>query len=179
MHGIVTLLDGKCDARVKEIWGRLEEACGYTGIKAVPFPHFSWLIAPDFKWEMAERVMKEIATQTKPFSVKTTGVALFTKEQPTIYIPIVRTRALSIFHEEVWEKMQGIGIDLSPLYSPENWMPHITLVYNDATRENINCAMQVLAFQEFNWEIRVDNLTMASQNEGEVGTLGVRHQFKG
>jgi 2'-5' RNA ligase len=62
--------------------------------------------------------------------------------------------------------MVGIAFHPTLYYSPDQWVPHITLAYNDVTSANIDCVMQSLAFQTFNWEIQIDNLILVAQAEG-------------
>ena len=179
MHGLVSLLDSKYHQQVEAIWQLLEDKCGLTGIRVTPFPHFSWLIASDFNWPALENTLREIASRTNPFTVRAAGLGMFSGFRPVIFIPLVRTAELSAFHRQVWESIQPHGIDLSPLYNPDNWMPHITLAYEDVTPENIPCVMQNLAFQTYNWEIRVDNISFIHQPDNQGGEIRYHYEFKG
>jgi hypothetical protein len=40
---------------------------------------------------------------------------------------------------------------------------HITVGYGDVSKINLGCAMETLAFQDFNWQLVVDNLTFIGQ----------------
>lgn len=150
-----------------------------TGIKVTPFPHFSWLIASDFDWPALENALREIASQTSSFTVHTAGLGLFSGPNPVVFIPVVRTAELSAFHQQVWESIQPLGIEISPLYSPVNWVPHITLAYADVTPANIPCAIQALAFQTYNWEMCVDNISFISEPDGHVGQIRYKFELKG
>lgn len=138
MHELVSLLDQEHYQRVESLWKMLEEECGLTGIKVTPFPHFSWLIASDFDWPALETSLQELLSQTSCFIVHTTGLGSFSGTNPVIFVPVVRTAAaLNTFHRQVWLH----AAVLSPFYSPENWVPHITLAYADITPDNIPCVM--------------------------------------
>jgi len=169
MHGLVSLLDSKYYAKVEDIWQELEDDCGLTGIHVTPMPHFSYQIAEDYHWNKLKSLLAQIAAETKPFSVKTCGLALFTGYNPVLYIPVVRTRALSDFHQLIWGLITPISTDPSLHYSPSFWMPHISLAYQDITLENLHCLMEKLAFITFNWEITIDNLSLIYEPEGSVG----------
>lgn len=179
MHGIVSLLDQEHYTLVEELWRELQEKCGLEGIKVTPYPHFSWQIGVEYEWTELEKVFHDIAIRTKPFVVHTTGLALFTGDQPVIFIPLVRDPALNAFHAQVWDRLAQIGEGISPHYSPRNWMPHISLAYSDVTRETINCAMQTLAFRAYDWRIEVDNLAAIYEPAGTVGKLRLNVRFKG
>ena len=179
MHGLVSLLDEKHTQKTKEIWQTLKEKCRFGGIDSTPFPHFSWLIAEDFNWPALKKCMEEIAAETHPFTVQTNGLGIFSGYLPVIYIPLVRTEALSKLHRLIWESTQEIRTNIVSYYAPENWTPHITLAYEDIKRGNISCAMQKLAFQNFKWKFEVDNLSFIQQEDDVIGQMQSKFKFKG
>jgi 2'-5' RNA ligase len=63
--------------------------------------------------------------------------------------------------------LREIAIHPTLFYAPEQWVPHITLAYNDVTTANLDCVMRYLAFQSFNWEIQIDNLILVAQAEDQ------------
>jgi hypothetical protein len=63
----------------------------------------------------------------------------------------------------IWEQIKEVAQGVSPYYAPDLWMPHITLGYGDITNANLGCAMDALAFRDFNWQIDVDNLTFIGE----------------
>lgn len=157
----------------------LEEECGLVGIKVTPFPHFSWLIARDFDYSTLEISLEKIAGETRPFTVRATGIGVFSGPSPVIFIPITRTQKLNELHQRVWDAIQLHGEEISPYYSPSNWVPHITLAQVDITQENISCAMQKLTFQSYSWEVDVDNISFIHQNDGATGQMQYEFKFKG
>ena len=177
MHGLVSLLDKKHYALVEAIWQALDNDCGLTGIHVTPLPHFSWQIVEDYDWDALEVVMAEIASAARPITVHTNGLALFTGESPVVYIPVVRSKVLSEFHELIWERMEPIGIRPSLYYAPPFWMPHISLAYSDVEIQKLHCLMEKLAFRTFNWEIKIDNLTLIYETEGTVGQIRSKYLF--
>jgi 2'-5' RNA ligase len=176
MHGLVSLLDKTHYALVEKIWQELEADCGLRGIHVTPLPHFSWQIAEDYDWDTLAQTLQEIATQVEPFTVHTGGLAFFSGAQPVAYIPVVRTRELSEFHEMIWQRITPISKDASPYYSPSFWMPHISLAYTDLDAEKLRCLIDKLAFRTFNWTIEIDNLTLIYEPEGSIGQT--RYQFR-
>ena len=176
MHGIVSLLDEKHYKLVEGLWGELESDFGLSGIKVTPFPHFSWNIANDFNYPDLETALQRIASSVRPFRLVTTGVGLFTGEKTTIYIPVVKTVELLRYHGLIWELTASASHGRSPLYSPAQWMPHISLAYGDVTQQNIGPLMERLAFQSFNWEMTIDNIALVYEPSGTVGIL--KNHFK-
>ena len=177
MPGLVSLLDQTHHALVEEIWQELESDCQLMGIYVTPIPHFSWQIADDYDWDSLEIVLQEIAVATQPFMVQTSGIALFTAENPVAYNPIVRTKELSERHKMIWDRLAPISTNPSFLYAPSNWMPHITLAYSDVNAEKLHCLVEKLAFRPINWEIEIDNFTLIDDSDGNIGQIRQEYSF--
>jgi 2'-5' RNA ligase len=177
MNGIASALDNPASNFVENLWKDLETHCGLSGYKSALFPHFSWQVTESYDQNKLREIVSEIARLSKPFIIRTTGVGLFSGETPIIFIPIVKDDFLVRFHAKLWEKLGGIAYELSDFYSPDKWIPHITLAYNDVNQSNLNCAMQMLAFTEINLEIHVDNLVIVDQKVDElISTISYRFQ---
>jgi len=165
MNGIASLLDGPATIHVERLWQELEVRCGLVGVKVTPFPHFTWQVTKDYDLPRLKIALHELAGQVQPFSIHTSGLGLFSGENPIVYVSIVKDEPLMRLHSMLWEKMAGIAFQPALYYSPAQWVPHITLAYNDLISANLDCAMQFLAFQSFNWEIQIDNLILVAQVE--------------
>jgi 2'-5' RNA ligase len=179
MHAVVSLLDKIHSARVETIWKELEVKCGLTGIKATPIPHFSWHVARDYDFSRLQPVLEKLSSSAKPFTVRATGLGLFTRESPVLYIPLVRDPLLSEFHRVIWKTVISLSDAPSPHYAPDAWIPHITLAYGDLNRKALSCAVGKLAFEADNWDIKIDNLAVVYQLDSLVGKLDYQLQFTG
>jgi 2'-5' RNA ligase len=168
MNGIASLLDKSATIRVELLWQELEARCGLVGIKTTPFPHISWQVTDAYDLKHLEKALETFAKQSQPFSVRSTGLGVFTGDHPILFISILKDEPLMRFQSLLWEQTNRIAIRPSPYYSPILWVPHITIAYNDVDQRNLDCAMQYLAFQNFDWEIQIDNLVFIAQTENQV-----------
>ena len=172
MNGIASLLDDSHKTQVESLWCMLEEKCGLVGVRTTPFPHFTYQVVETYDQERLGPILQEIAKKTQPFIVKTTGLGLFTGRLPVIYIPLVKNEPLLQFHQRLWEQTSTVAQGISPLYAPDMWMPHITLGLEDITSANLACAMEALAFQDFNWQIEVNSLAfIGMQDQNTYGNF--------
>ena len=176
MPGLVSILDKTHFALVEELWQQLRINCGLQGIYVSPIPHFSWQVAESYQWDALEIALQEITSNVKTFKIQTNGLALFTANNPVVYIPVVRTKELSEFHEIIWEKLAPISIKANRFYGPSFWTPHISLAYRDVDVQKLRCLIENLAFHPINWEIEIDNLTLIDEPEGS--TLHSRFQLQ-
>jgi len=177
MNGIASFLDPYSSTRVEAFWKQLESRCGLVGVKTTPFPHFSWQVTEGYDLDRLDSTLREISRQTQPFTIRTAGLGIFTGEKPVVYVTIVKEASLTRFHSLLWEQLNGISIGPSRFYAPDQWVPHITIAYNDVHTDNLICALQALAFQSFDWEINIDNLVYLTQNNKQVIDT-IRYQLR-
>ena len=177
MHGLVSLLDLNHYKLVEALWHRLEKECGLSGVKATPYPHFSWQIAEYYPEPETETAIQTIAIQTKSFKVYTGGLGIFSGPQPVVFISIARSAELNLLHEQLWRQFKTSAKGLSPFYNPQRWMPHITLIFGKEKTEALQCGLSRLTSQSFDWEMEVNNISFVSQATNQIGTLSYRHDF--
>lgn len=178
MQGIVTLLPERLSLKVRNIWKELEEKFGITGIKICPKPHFSWQIAGDYDFEKLEKVLQELSEEANPFSVETSGLGIFTGDNPVLFLNIIKTSELINFHSVLWEKTVDKATDINEYYSPEKWTPHISLAFDDLNDDNLGLIIQELAFRDFNWDFQVDNLSVICEIFNKIGDMKYEFRFK-
>lgn len=160
MHGVVSLLDAAHYQPVESLWAELAAACGQRGVYVTPFPHFSYHVAADYNLPALDAVLRDFARAQAPFRVTTTGLGIFTGAAPVVYVPVVRDPALTAFHQALWPRLEAVATGGSGYYAPGAWMPHITLVFGDATPARLPDVLRLLGGRSFNWDIAVDNLAL-------------------
>ncbi len=168
MNGIASLLDQQTNIRVEKLWQELETRCGLIGAKSTPFPHLTWQVTEGYDQSRIGSILRNISGHTQPFIIHSFGLGIFTGEKPVLYISIFKEESLIRFHRKLWDQTQRFAQDPAIFYAPDQWVPHITLAYNDVNRGNLNCALQLLAFQSFEWEIKIDNLIYFSQIDNQT-----------
>jgi 2'-5' RNA ligase len=178
MQGVGTDLDELHAGSVREIWQLLRDDCGLSVVKASPKPHFTWQIAEEYDLEAAKSVLQEIILQIPPFRVFTTGLGLFTGQYPVLYIPVIKNAAVVAFHEMLWERLSPFRRGTNDYYSPLLWTPHITLAYEGLDPERMICALERLSPMSFNWELLVDNLSIAYQPPDGGEWVQFRYDFQ-
>ncbi len=179
MHGLVSLIEEEYYQRVEDIWGRLKKSFNLEGILIIPFPHFSWQVAEDYDFDLLEQKMEEISLTIKPFVLYTAGLGIFTGEKPVIFIAINKNNQLIEIHKKIWEMFNEIAFNSLEHYKSENWIPHISIAYEDVSKNNIGEVMRYLAFENFYWKMKIDNLAFIFEPTGEIGKLKYRFKLQG
>ena len=179
MHGLVSLLEEEYYKKVVDIWEKLKESFNLEGILITPFPHFSWQVAEDYVFELLEQKMEEISQTIKPFVLDTAGLGIFTGEKPVIYIAINKNNQLIEIHKKIWDAFNEIASNSLEYYKSENWIPHISIAYEDVSKRNIGDVMRYLTFENFHWKIKIDNLAFIFEPTGEIGKLKYKFKLQG
>lgn len=169
MFAIASLFDLHANALTWALWNRLEEGCGLAGIKATPYPHFSWLSYEDMDWKAVRTKLGDVSTTEKPFQVQTAGLGLFTGARPILYIALVKTPQLLSIQRKIWRNVKPALVHPNPYYSPQRWMPHITLAYGDLNSENLPCALRNLLNEPLDFGMEINNISVIFQTEFAVG----------
>ncbi|MEJ2757311.1 MAG: 2'-5' RNA ligase family protein, partial [Anaerolineales bacterium] len=160
VYAVVALLDEATTAKVKSIWSQLDVECGLKAINATPFPHFSFHIAQSYDQDLLDARLTEIARQTPSFSVRTTGLSIFTGAEPVVFIPLVVSQPLLTLHHRLWIETSVLGERVSDHYRPGNWVPHITLANRDVRAEGLACITRLYSNSPFVWEIEVSQIAV-------------------
>lgn len=170
MQGVVSLLDDSHYARVEAVWEELGQKFDVRGMYVVTYPHFSFQIAEQYDEEACAEALREVAARTRPFRVRTAGLGVFTVASPILYIPIIRGPALARLHEEIWRGVrQTVPGAVAHYYSPEEWVPHITLAHGDIDPDKLAEIVRILSRRNFHWELTVNNLAIIYDTGKEQG----------
>ena len=160
MHGVVSLLEDKYYRLVEDLWAELEKEFGVRGVYVTPYPHFSYQVASHYNVELLEPILRDFVARSSAFQISACGLGIFTGASPVLYIPVVRTQELNRFHAALWKEISQAGAGIVDYYTPENWMPHITIGFGDLNKNKLSQIVRYLSEHNFNWEIIVDNIAL-------------------
>lgn len=167
MDGIATILDAVNLERVNSLWRDLQLHCSIPDTQTHLLPHFSWHVAKSYDHEPLLQVLADLCGQLQPFTVRTAGLGIFSGEKPIIYINLVKDQKIIEVHRKLWEAFTPFAHQPSEYYSPDYWMPHITIYFDEIFNElpegwetynKTMCVLNQLISQRYGWSIAVDNL---------------------
>jgi 2'-5' RNA ligase len=173
MYGIVSLLDDPTDQLVRDLWSEIREKTGIRTIaEFLPHPHITYHGAEKYDRDRVRALMDELATEIAPFTVRITGLGIFTHPQQVLYLPVARSPDLAELHAQLWEEAHTAAEEPSPLYGSHMWMPHITLAQHDIDPDSLATLMGILSDRDLTREITIDNMALfAGAGEDESGEL--------
>lgn len=171
MQDIASLLDKDNDPATREIWNDLEKSCRLSGIRLSPTPHFTWFGCDYFVEDETINAIEEISCLFDSFIIHTTGVGIFTTSTPVLYLPIIKSKKLLEMHEVIWGKLSKYGKNVSKIYEPELWIPHITLAHNELSAESLTCAVENFLNKPLDLQFKVDNLALIYATTDSSGII--------
>lgn len=177
LRGVWSLLDPEASERTRGAWSRLEREFGLRGVLTAPHPHFSYQIVERYDRSAIDSTLSALAREIKPFRVRTTGLATFPANWPTVYVAVEKDPSLRALHERIWQRCLPIATKPSPLYSPDLWTPHISLAYGDErgsiplSATQVRDVLTALRSGDFCWTISIDNLTLIGDDRGIQGPV--------
>jgi 2'-5' RNA ligase len=177
MYAIISELDQDTTVYVMRLWRRLNDACGLEGIFNYPNPHFTWLIAESIAEEPTSDLFQAIAAQTYTFPVRITGLDVFQGNSPVLYLSLFRSFALMNLHKQIWKQIQAFIDKPNLYYSPEQWVPHITLAFRDLTKENLDCAVKSIESKATEQVLWVNNIQLVEADGDQLGETLYRVEF--
>ncbi len=163
MQAIVSLVDPHASIYIQDLWSELASSFGLHGIYQTPFPHISYHVAESYQdaWnDPVFRVMRQLAQHTHPFTVSSSGLGMFTGPGPVLYIPIVRTQALALLHQHIWEALEPYSHGAVQHYHPQAWLPHISLALDDLDHKQLSQVILKFSSRSFTLEMKLNNLCM-------------------
>jgi len=160
INGVASLLDDEHMAKLTQCWQLLEARCGMKGKNTHLPPHFTWQMVERYDLAQFEPLIRALAWSMQPFTVRASGLGIFSGRSPILYIPIIKDVHLIHLHEQIWRYSQCCAVHPSPYYNPVNWVPHITLFSDKDAPDNFCCALELLAYEPFEWELPIDNLAL-------------------
>ncbi len=169
MLAIASLVSLNTGPRSKALWDSIEDRCSAFGYTRTRIPHFSWQVAKDYDLQSMLPTMEDLVSTWKEFSINTAGLGLFTGEYPVLYLPIIKTQNLLEKHKELWNLCSSFGTEISSMYEPENWLPHITLVHQGFSLDSVTCIIKDLYLQKISFEFLVKKIEIIFQENGNEG----------
>lgn len=177
MFVIFSEIDPEAANQVSRLWYALRKSCGLKAIYNVPRPHVTWFAADQINSSNVEQILIIMAEQTKALSLRTFGFGIFSGENPVLYLPIVKTKAMFNIHQQLWDQLCQQCNGHQSYYEPSKWVPHITLALKDLNKNNLTCAVNAIAFKPLELLIHIDAIALATYQNEPPGKILARFDF--
>ncbi len=168
-HSVAAVLTDTYRQRIEAIWYQLQGQLGLTPRFATPVPHLSFHVAEGYDETHLRERLAAFASRHHRLTIRTAGLGIFTGNSSVLVLMVVRTPGLSAFQETLFNQIITLAERPSPYYTPETWIPHITLSPAPLDTQALIQAIGLLNQASYVWELPLDNLALICDNCGDQG----------
>mgnify|MGYP003577161004 CR=1 FL=1 len=107
-----------------------------------------------------------------PFEVIVEGVGFFEAPSKVVYLKVLKTDELIELHKKINNSLAKCCEHLFEFYTPENWIPHITLAMDDLSETGLNNFKERYKDYLPSFKQTISNLALVEfKNNGRVELL--------
>jgi 2'-5' RNA ligase len=163
MLGVVSLLDEENSSFIRGLWEELTREFGFSAMTADSSPHVSFHVAEQYDRAKVEERAKSLARSLPPFATKTAGIGVFPGAEQVVFLPVVRTPRLTVVHRAVLDEIKGLHSGDAGLYTPDEWVPHVTLGRWEASKNVAGDAVRYLVGRDLVRDLLIDNIALLEE----------------
>ncbi len=164
MPGVIALLDPATTARVEALWSEMERHFGIPRGFPGAIPHITFHLGEFDLEPAAAAVVERVAAGTRPFTLHSSAAGVFGGPSPVVFVGVARAPAAAQLAERLDRELQAAGYPpTAAYYSPERWIPHITLAQQNLDRADLGALLAWLARQPLTWELPIASLSIARE----------------
>lgn len=183
MYAILSIVDSKTARIANEIRTAVSSTCKISSDIYGIEPHLSWQAAKDYPAGFVEEQLEKISKNLPPLELSIGGIGVFTGNRPVVYLSVTRSPAVEFYHNQIWGAVSGSGKEINQYFSPEHWIPHISLFYigKDETMD-LPCALAKLVRSEFQFQATINQISLAFDENDKFGiqsTFEFNREIKG
>jgi 2'-5' RNA ligase len=113
------------------MWDLFEQQYGWKAVQAFPHPNLGFQGGTCENIEPLRRELSRWVSRREAFEIAVDGAGYFEAPSRVIFLRVILTPELEQFHRELHEVLGRHCTDLSALYEPGQWVPHVTLAMGD------------------------------------------------
>ena len=164
MPGVIALLDPSATARVEALWREMHERFGVRPGFPGGVPHVTFHISTHDVEPRAIAAVETVARATAPFTLHSSWLGVFTAAEPILYITVARAPAAAALAERLESALMAVGCGpTDPYYTPERWIPHITIAQQNLAGADLPALLEWLSHQPLAMELPIHAISIARE----------------
>lgn len=170
MYAIISELDLQANLKLEKLRTECLSACKLE-IPQLRWPfHLTWQSAESYQLSEIEQRVRMIARMFAPVELNVDGIGIFTGKNPVLYFTITRTPAISGLNQTLWESLLPFAGGMNTLFSPEEWVPHISFIYGEAKASKaISCVVEQLIPLQLGMTIKIETISLVYDQDDKSG----------
>lgn len=170
MYAIISEIDPQANLKLDKLRTECLSACNLE-IPRLRWPfHLTWQSAESYRLPEIEKRVQMIARMFAPVELNVDGIGIFTGEDPVLYLTITRTPALTALNQTLWESLLPFAEGMNPLFSPDDWVPHVSFIYGEAKASKaISCVVEQLIPLQMGMTLKIEAISLVYDQEDKNG----------
>jgi len=163
--GVISLLDPPATARVEALCQEMTERFGVGRGFPGGIPHLTFHISNRDIEPGAIAVVERVASEFPPFTLFSSGLGTFAgPDGPIVHIAVARAPRAASLAETLDRELAAAGYPgTDRYYTPERWVPHITIAQQNLDGVDLGKLLAWLAAQPLAFELPLTSLSVAKE----------------
>ncbi|WP_175639153.1 2'-5' RNA ligase family protein [Metabacillus schmidteae] len=136
--GIASLLTGNERDKVLHFWNVFETEYKSIGVQSFEHPNIGFQGGSCLSVDPLKEELLNLCNKLSPFEILIDGFDFFETTPKVVYLKVIKTSELIELHKKINNLLEKCCVDLFELYTPANWVPHITLAMADLSETSFN-----------------------------------------
>jgi 2'-5' RNA ligase len=136
--GITSLLTGNERDELLRFWNVFETEYNSIGVQSFDHPNLGFQGGRCSNIDMLKDELLNLSVVLSPFEVIVEGFGFFEAPSKVVYLKVQKTDELIDLHKKINNSLANCCENLFKFYTPENWVPHITLAMDDLSETDFN-----------------------------------------
>lgn len=135
--GITAIVNDKLRSEILRLWNIAETKYNSKGVQSFNHPNLSFQggLCDDIPSLM--NAISNLCANLGPFQITVDGLGFFEQPSNVVYLKVIKSEELKSVHRKVNDLLNKHCSDIFEFYTPENWIPHITVAMDDLSIENL------------------------------------------
>lgn len=133
--------------------------------------HISWIVSTGISLEPLAESMDKISKIHTSFNTVSGGIGIFAGQEPVLTLMVARSRKMCEMQFALWEECRRYMTGINNHYSPDAWMPHITLLHQQNRKNEICNTLEKTVNRDISFSVCIDNLSLIYLDKEKAGLL--------
>lgn len=170
--GIASLLTDKERDEVLSFWDVFEKDYNSVGVRSFDHPNLGFQGGSCLNVSSLKDELSNLCTKISPFEITADGFGFFEAPSKVVYLKVMKTNELIAIHKDINGALAKCCENLFNLYTPENWVPHITLEMGDLSETSFEEFKNRYKDYSPSFQQTISNLALVEfKNNGRVELL--------
>ena len=176
--GIATLITGSERDEVLRYWDIFEKEYNSIGVRSCDHPNLGFQGGDCSNLDFLKDELSNLCNIISPFEMIVDGFGYFEAPSKVVYLQVMKTNELIEIHKEINIILSKSCISTFQYYTPEYWVPHITLAMDDLSETSFDTFKKRHKDTSPSFNQTISNLALVEFKDNGLVELLQRYEIK-